>query len=45
MADYSNIIFELVVIFSGAAIFSTVFLYLKQPVMLAYIVLGMAAGP
>lgn len=45
MADYSNIIFDLVVIFSGAAIFSTVFLYLKQPVMLAYIVLGMAAGP
>ena len=45
MADYSNIIYELVVIFAGAAIFATVFLYLKQPVMLAYIVLGMVAGP
>jgi len=45
MADYSSIIYEMVVIFAGAAIFSTVFLYLKQPVMLAYIVLGMAIGP
>ena len=45
MADYSNIIYELVVIFAGATFFATVFLYLKQPVMLAYIVLGMVAGP
>jgi Kef-type K+ transport system membrane component KefB len=44
MADYSNIIYELVVIFSGATLFATVFLYLKQPVMLAYIFLGMVAG-
>ena len=45
MADYSNITYELIVIFAGSAIFATAFLYLKQPVMLAYIVLGMIAGP
>ncbi|MCK5002853.1 MAG: cation:proton antiporter [Gammaproteobacteria bacterium] len=45
MADYSNIIYELVVIFAGATVFATLFLYLKQPVMLAYIVFGMIAGP
>lgn len=43
--DFQNIIFEFVLIFSGAAIFATVFLYLKQPVILAYIALGIAAGP
>ena len=42
---FQNIIFELVLIFSGAALFATVFLYLKQPVILAYIALGIAAGP
>ncbi len=40
-----NIIFEIVLIFAGAAILSTLFLYLKQPIILAYIVLGIAAGP
>mgnify|MGYP000179611570 CR=1 FL=1 len=45
MADYSNIIYELVVIFAGATVFATLFLYLKQPVMLAYIVFGVVAGP
>ena len=43
--DYQNIIFEFVLIFSGAAIFSTIFLYLKQPVILAYIAFGIVAGP
>lgn len=42
---FQNIIFEFVLIFAGAAIFATVFLYLKQPVILAYIALGIAAGP
>ena len=42
---FDNIIFEFVLIFAGAAIFATAFLYLKQPVILAYIVLGIAAGP
>ena len=40
-----NIIFELVLIFAGAAILSTLFLYLRQPIILAYIVLGAAVGP
>jgi Kef-type K+ transport system membrane component KefB len=43
--DFQNIIFEFVLIFAGAALFATIFLYLKQPVILAYIVLGIAAGP
>jgi Kef-type K+ transport system membrane component KefB len=43
--DYQNIIFEFVLIFAGAAVFSTIFLYLKQPVILAYIALGVVAGP
>ncbi len=40
-----NIIYELVLIFAGAAILSTLFLYLKQPIILAYIVLGVIVGP
>jgi Kef-type K+ transport system membrane component KefB len=43
--DYQNIIFEFVLIFGGAALFATVFLYLKQPIILAYIALGVFAGP
>ncbi len=42
---FENIIFEFVLIFAGAAILATVFLYLKQPIILAYIVLGVIAGP
>ncbi len=42
---FQNIIFELVLIFAGSALFATIFLYLKQPVILAYIGLGIAAGP
>ena len=40
-----NIILELVLIFAGAAMLATLFLYLKQPVILAYIALGVAMGP
>ncbi len=43
--DYQNIIFEFVLIFAGAAFFATIFLYLKQPVILAYIAFGIAVGP
>jgi len=43
--DFQNIIMEFVLIFAGAALFATVFLYLKQPVILAYIGFGIAAGP
>ncbi|MBT8126813.1 MAG: cation:proton antiporter [Gammaproteobacteria bacterium] len=40
-----NIIYELVLIFAGAAALATLFLYLKQPIILAYIALGVAIGP
>lgn len=43
--DYQNIIFEFILIFAGAALFATAFLYLKQPIILAYIGLGVAVGP
>ena len=43
--DYQNIIFEFVLIFAGAAFFATVFLYLRQPIILAYIGFGIVAGP
>ena len=43
--DYNNIIFEFVLIFAGAALFATAFLFLKQPVILAYIGSGIIAGP
>ncbi len=43
--DYQNIIFEFVLIFAGAAIFATIFLYLRQPVIIAYIAFGVVAGP
>ena len=42
---FQNIIFEFVLIFAGAAFFATVFLYFKQPVILAYIAFGAVAGP
>ena len=40
-----HIIFQFVLIFAGAALFATLFLYLKQPIILAYIVLGIFVGP
>jgi len=42
---FDNIVFELALIFVGASVLSTIFLYLKQPIILAYIALGMIAGP
>ena len=44
MSIFDNIILELALIFAGASILATVFLYLKQPIILAYIFLGMLAG-
>ena len=43
--EFQNIIFEFVLIFAGAAIFATAFLFLKQPIILAYIGFGLVAGP
>ena len=36
---------QFALIFAGAAVFSTLFLYLKQPIILAYIALGIVIGP
>ena len=43
--DFSNIIFQFVLIFAGEALFATAFLFLKQPVIIAYIASGIIAGP
>lgn len=40
-----HILFQFVLIFAGAALFATLFLYLKQPIILSYIVLGIVVGP
>ncbi len=42
---FDNIILELSIIFVGSALLATLFLKLKQPVILAYIFLGMIIGP
>lgn len=42
---FETILHELVIIFAGVAILATVFLFLKQPIIIAYIGLGMIAGP
>ncbi|MEM7563803.1 MAG: cation:proton antiporter [Pseudomonadota bacterium] len=43
MPDHT--ILQFVVIFAGAAVVSTIFLFLKQPIILAYIALGFLVGP
>ncbi len=40
-----NIFSQLVLIFAGAAAIATLFLYLRQPIILAYIMLGVLVGP
>lgn len=45
MTSLEGIIFEFSAIFIGVAILSSIFLYLKQPMILAYILLGAAVGP
>jgi Kef-type K+ transport system membrane component KefB len=40
-----HIILQFALIFAGAALFATLFLYLKQPIILAYIALGIFVGP
>ncbi len=41
----SGFILELALIFTGASLLATVFLYLRQPIILAYIGLGVLVGP
>ena len=40
-----SIIFSIFLIFTGAAIFASVALYTRQPLIIAYIALGAAIGP
>ena len=40
-----NIIFELAVVIVGAAVLGTLFLYAKQPIIIAYIAIGIIVGP
>ena len=41
----TDIFSQLVLIFAGAAALATLFLYLRQPIILAYIALGVLVGP
>jgi Kef-type K+ transport system membrane component KefB len=43
--NLESIIFELGVIIVGAAALGTLFLYARQPILIAYIAIGFAAGP
>lgn len=40
-----NIVVELAVIFAGSAVLGTLFLFLRQPIILSYIILGALIGP
>lgn len=40
-----NLIYELMLIFFGAAVVGTLFLYIRQPILIAYIFVGCLAGP
>ncbi len=43
--NIDSIIFELSAIFVGAAVLGTLFLYAKQPIIIAYVAIGFAMGP
>ncbi|MCK5804267.1 MAG: cation:proton antiporter [Lentisphaeria bacterium] len=43
--NLESILFELSVIMVGSAVLGTLFLYAKQPIIIAYIAMGVAAGP
>ena len=45
MAPFENLIFKIALIFAGASLLATIFLFARQPIILAYIVLGMLIGP
>lgn len=42
---FDNIVIQLAAIFAGASVLATIFLFLKQPVILSYIALGVIIGP
>jgi len=43
--DLSSITFSFFLIFSGAAVFASIALYTRQPLIIAYIALGACIGP
>ncbi len=43
--DFSSITFSFFLIFSGAAVFASIALYTRQPLIIAYIALGACIGP
>ena len=43
--NLDNIVLELAIIVGGAAVLATLFLFVKQPIILAYIAVGVAVGP
>lgn len=43
--DFSSITFSFFLIFTGAAIFASIALYTRQPLIIAYIALGACIGP
>ena len=43
--DASSVTFSFFLIFTGAAVFASVALYTRQPLIIAYIALGAAIGP
>jgi len=43
--NLDSIIFELTVIILGAGVLGTLFLYARQPIIVAYIAVGLAVGP
>ncbi|WP_253705188.1 cation:proton antiporter [Endozoicomonas ascidiicola] len=43
--SFDNLVLEMAIIFGGASILGTLFVWLKQPIILAYICLGIIAGP
>lgn len=42
---FEHLVFEMAVIFGGASLLGTVFIWLKQPIIMAYIMLGVIVGP
>lgn len=43
--SFENIVTELALVYAGAALLATLFLLLKQPVIISYIALGVLVGP
>ncbi len=42
---FEHLVLEMAIIFGGASLLGTVFVWLKQPIIMAYIMLGVIVGP